>query len=722
MSQWEFLLQRKGDMAWLSLESTAAEILEGQYRVAVRSPEQANASVSIAINYRPSNDSPHLPNDQRITKRISADGLLIVLPYTNFTPGLWRIDCHVTSDLPVPQPSTSPFAGRGSLQTLKLEVLATGGDGFSDFGGDWYDEGRGDHGIDNGDDLGSDFFRDLDFPGKNGDSGDDLGTLESDLNQERFSRELNRALSSDLGASTGSKSALTTNKPSTSPILQIANQQSEALVQSVFEEFSLFEDEEPETVAQVLPPTAATTDEALYAEHTANEAPWNAAQALLKVQQSQYILSNDDVFHLRGEVYRTGELQVALRNPQTLEVVIDTHYPIPSELTVAFVGGFRFAYDVYIPPLEATPVLIGEVTFHPDRPIEEAYKENYITQAAITVTYPASRLWAAMHQAASLITPEPEPAKNKPAPSPAPEKKIRLPQLPDFFNKKPPAVISDDDWDNLSSYQSETKEEPSGNRAPATIPSDGSIIGQVKQKDLPYFFEDSTIPNQEYEQMLEQPMWEPPIEPSATDRFLNKLQNLSTEVEEEDELFGLKAEPITTEITENLVENPELADLDQQLDREIERLVVEEYLWQPPEVMASDSGTMQPPLLRGVAMSTSMDVLPVPTMTLPEGELVAGLPLSLTIQVPNFSAMLWVKLWVKDNQTRLIVDGPRWLVEFHHERESAPMEVTTNITLPLGCMEVTFEAITVEATTKRESHRSRLVRPVVPPQFAGFKG
>ena len=716
MSQWEFLLQRKGDMAWLSLESTAAEILEGQYRVAVRSPDQANAAVSITINYRPSNDSPHLPNDQRITKRISADGLLIVLPYTNFTPGLWRIDCHVTADAVTPQPSPLTFTGRGSLQTLKLEVLATGadgfGDGFTSFGGDWSD------GSDDRDQGLPDFLHDLDAPSSP--SPDELSPLEVDLNQERVSQELNRILSPDLTANRGGTAALSLDKPPVSPILQIANQQSEELVQSVFEEFSLFEDDdEPETVAQVLPPTAATTDEVLYAEHTANETPWNAAQSLLKIQQSQYILSNDDVFHLRGEVYRTGELQVALRNPQTLEVVIDTYYPIPSELTVAFVGGFRFAYDVYIPPLEATPVLIGEVTFHPDRPIEEAYKENYITQSAITVTYPASRLWAAMHQAASLATPSPAPPSTSP-PAP-PEKKIRLPQLPNFFNKKTPTVISDDDWENLHSYQSEHQGGSSSHPTDTAIPSDVNTIGKVKQKDLPYLFEDSTIPNQEYEQLLEQPMWQPTVEPSVTDRFLNKLQNLSTEAEEEDELFGLNATPINSGTIEATPENPELAELDQQLDREIERLVVEEYLWQPPEVMAGESSAYTP-LLKGVAMSTSMDVLPVPTMSLPEGELIAGLPLSLTIQVPQFSAMLWVKLWVKDNQTRLIVDGPRWLVEFNHERDNAPLEVSTSITLPLGCMEVTFEAITVEATTKRESHRSRLVRPVVPPQFAGFKG
>ncbi|MEI6427925.1 MAG: hypothetical protein WCO45_05975 [Pseudanabaena sp. ELA607] len=712
MSHWEFLLQRKGDMAWLSLESTAAEILEGQYRVAVRSPEQANAAVSIAINYRPSNDSAHLPNDQRITKRISADGLLIVLPYTNFTPGLWRIECHVTGDVVVSQPNTLPFAGRGSLQTLKLEVLAAGADGLNDFGSDWSDEGHND-----GDEVAPDFLRGLELPSRSND--DELAPLESDLNQERLSRELNRALSPEFGsAGQDNRSSLTTNKPPTSPILQIANQQSEALVQSVFAEFSLFEDEEPETVAQVLPPTAATTDESLYAEHTANETPWTAAQALIKIQQSQYILSNDDVFHLRGEVYRTGELQVCLRNPQTLEVVIDTHYPIPSELTVAFVGGFRFAYDVYIPPLEATPVLIGEVTFHSDRPIAEAYKENYVTQAAITVTYPASRLWAAMHQAATLVTPEAAPAKPAPV-APPPEKKIRLPQLPNFFNKKSPASINDDDWDNLNSYQSEIRENTAVNAPSSTIPSDVNIISQAKQQDLPYFFEDSTIPNQEYEQMLDQPMWEPPVETSPTDRFLNKLQNLSTEQTEEDELFGLKAEAIVVEATEAVVDNPELADLDQQLDREIERLVIEEYLWQPPEVVTAEHGTT--PRIKGIAMSTSMDVLPVPTMSLPEGELVAGLPMPLTIHVPDFSATLWVKVWVKDNQTRLIVDGPRWLVEFNHERDRAPLEVTTQITLPLGCMEVTFEAITVESTTKRESHRSRLVRAVVPPQFAGFK-
>ena len=137
MENWEFLLQRKGDKSWLPLESPTVEILEGQYRLAARS-DLANVSVGIAIAYRPIADVRHQPFQQKVVKRLSHDGLLIVMPYTNFVPGLWEIEClSVSSDLPTDVTSVGKSENVKDMpswkKTVKFDVIPIS----SEFGSEW---------------------------------------------------------------------------------------------------------------------------------------------------------------------------------------------------------------------------------------------------------------------------------------------------------------------------------------------------------------------------------------------------------------------------------------------------------------------------------------------------------------------------------------------------------------------------------------------------------
>ena len=92
MRHWEFLIQQEGDLAWLPLESRTTEILEGRYRVVARS-DRPNTPVEIAIAHRTFEPEASPPRTQKRSKQTDADGVAVILPYTEFGPGVWTLGC-----------------------------------------------------------------------------------------------------------------------------------------------------------------------------------------------------------------------------------------------------------------------------------------------------------------------------------------------------------------------------------------------------------------------------------------------------------------------------------------------------------------------------------------------------------------------------------------------------------------------------------------------------
>ncbi|WP_448570898.1 hypothetical protein [Trichothermofontia sp.] len=109
--------------------------------------------------------------------------------------------------------------------------------------------------------------------------------------------------------------------------------------------------------------------------------------------------------------------------------------------------------------------------------------------------------------------------------------------------------------------------------------------------------------------------------------------------------------------------------------------------------------------------------VPVPLISLPNQELVAGQSITLCVRLAKTPARIQVKVWVQDRQTRQVLDGPRWLVDFFPCGQ-AVVEAWTQLTVPLGCLEIQFEAIAIEIYSQRESHKTSLNRSVMPPDLA----
>jgi len=108
--------------------------------------------------------------------------------------------------------------------------------------------------------------------------------------------------------------------------------------------------------------------------------------------------------------------------------------------------------------------------------------------------------------------------------------------------------------------------------------------------------------------------------------------------------------------------------------------------------------------------------IPLPSLTVIPGELVAGKSIPVRVRLPDLRPRLYVKVWVTDCQTRSLLDGPRWLVDFL-PNGLGNLEATLSLSVPFGSTEIQIEAITVEVHTQRESHKAVVNRTVVPPDL-----
>jgi hypothetical protein len=762
MENWEFLLQRKGDKSWLPLESPTVEILEGPYRLAARTA-LANNLIGIAIAYQPLDDARHQAIHQKISKRVSHDGLLIVMPYTSFVPGLWQIDCLSTeSDLGFGTEASTP-AWKKSIQ---FDVIAVS----SESGADWqYNEPQ----------------EEEDFE----------SASEADI-------PINL-----LGILPTEPTPLAYN----SPILSIAEQRSTAIVQSMFEEFALFAEEEdfdqPDSTELLGDrPNLLESIEANNFEISTQSPSTDSEfqpRTLLRLKQPQYIVNQDNSFDLTGEIYTQGEIEVSLKNPQNMELVFNKRFEMTkSQDRNPINGAIPFNYSIIVPPPSQIQVLIGEVQVHPQKDFQQ-YNDLFITQQAIAVSYPAARVLPELIQEAQKYSTEPRdesfpqysesfPQVSEPTPNILPKSSstpsLSLPPLP---SKNPqtvsnqrsrlqtpkqslslPSLYPPQNFDLISSESGlnpsiSDQNQPSFPQADIDTPSrrdakPSQPLSPEKEPELLYSFEEE-LPNN-YQDLLNQPNLEAlQIDRNfnnhgSSDRFLSKLQTLSAEAianqkanQRTDQLFlntpiveakdidesaaidlGDLNQPVRT-----ISEANSLAALDHELDFQIERLesapIINEYVWEedlernnindPFTNISSSSLSETAATIRHLQESSQQplseqEAIPIPEIIIPVKEVISGTPIMITVRLPAITAKFFVKFWIKDLQTRTIVDGPRWLLDFTAVANADYIETRTNISIPLSSIDVAFEAIAIEAQTQRESHKIRVIRAVIPPNLA----
>ncbi|MBD2326907.1 hypothetical protein [Alkalinema sp. FACHB-956] len=186
------------------------------------------------------------------------------------------------------------------------------------------------------------------------------------------------------------------------------------------------------------------------------------------------------------------------------------------------------------------------------------------------------------------------------------------------------------------------------------------------------------------------------------DRFMNRLSNFAEETRAEDAAATPPEPPgpINPFVTPSLG-NPEAVS---------ESVVMDDL----PIFAVPSLGTDTP---ENPLKLPENEAVPVPQLEVEAvAEVVAGQPLLVKVKLPNLLPKLYVKLWINDRQTRTLLDGPRYLVDFVPNAQGE-LESTTQLTVPLGSLEIQLEAITIETATKRESYKTSASLPVVPPNL-----
>jgi len=118
MNDWDFLLQKQGDCAWLPLESPSAEILEGHYQVIARSTDlPAGTPVTVQLTHLYEVEGVAQRHWQQRSLCLDANGEILLLPTVYLGAGLWTLACAAEA-----APGLD-LAAHPAAQVVQLQVL-----------------------------------------------------------------------------------------------------------------------------------------------------------------------------------------------------------------------------------------------------------------------------------------------------------------------------------------------------------------------------------------------------------------------------------------------------------------------------------------------------------------------------------------------------------------------------------------------------------------------
>ncbi|AOY78757.1 hypothetical protein BJP36_01475 [Moorena producens JHB] len=112
--------------------------------------------------------------------------------------------------------------------------------------------------------------------------------------------------------------------------------------------------------------------------------------------------------------------------------------------------------------------------------------------------------------------------------------------------------------------------------------------------------------------------------------------------------------------------------------------------------------------------------LTAPTLSIPTTrELVAGEKVMVTIKLPPSQSRLCIKLWVKDVQTRSLLQETRSIIDLL-PNAAGELEAMTQLVIPEGTTQIRIEAIAINLENQQESHKAELECVVVPTDLSSM--
>lgn len=708
MEYWEFLIQKEGDRSWLPLETADVEILEGRYRVVARSSHK-NSPVEIRVTYHCMEEFPPKRRVQKRKGRTNEEGAIVVIPFTRLKPGLWELSC-IGEELPAD--------GKPFHQSVVLDVLAVDVEMTPDS-----------------------------TPSPSVDAAEPSDPEDS---------AVDRAIAADA------------ETPETPPTPEPP---SEAIVVEAVASATA----SPAPPAAPTEPTPKTSpsEKSLPTGDRPISSPVAPLLLRLSLDRETQTVRWGSEFTIAGRIEGVDPgdrspldgvvLHVELRNPQTGTVVVERR----EDLTARSLP-FSFACALTIPRKCDTHLVLGEVKLYDTRGGEGEDTLRELTSRSLTITADLYDLLGALplemeaeevleysqeallrrnaevlgqsfeelietigksqpisFQPSNHPVLPPQLAPPSPASPPRAKKPLDLPSFGRSPAPPPPAPPPPGDREDRAAA------------TPAPESEDGSADPEQTRSEIAENGAQATPPTETPEER--QPEVAPePVPPQSRvdrafaslnleDRFFSRLNALANDAELSEWLETNLSRSQGHGGGESLVTETgdvdgEEATVGEEPDWEASEIVIDEEEM-TPDPSSSALTPVLPPSGRGdrtVEIPAGMvlaedEPVPTPTIEIYQKELVSGRPVKVTLRLPDIVPRLYVKLWLEDRQTREILDGPHWVVEFWPSG-SGDKFATTEVLVPYGCLEVQFEAIAVEVQTDRESHKVVLERRVLPPE------
>ncbi len=796
-NNWEFLLQQEGDRSWLPLESPDVEILEGRYRVMVKTA-MPDTVMDIRITHESTDELPPKRRTQVRSGETSAKGLLLVIPFTQMQPGVWELAIGVPHD-------ASRDEARGATQhySVQLHVLTK----ESDVAGEWEPD-----------------WSQPEPEVKLGSTPQPISELNPESNPEP-----NAAVSPVADPVHPSQML-----PLVSPLeqqeadlvtslampdesehdLTTAEDDLFASLDGLISEWPTVQPELPSESVEVVepppiasPPIVLAVAEPIAPEPIVPELSIDRQTITLSLQPNSYEIQAEQTIVVEGIVQAnsSGSLPectfvVRVRDPQQGYLVVERSTPF-TLITLPFDMQLGLLLPAELP---GSSMLMGEVCLMDNRTGDTLAIDRF------TLFAPLSDLLATMQDLESqtrspvvdeLPHPPAEPSGpelddqflglvNQPATAPTSfqvQPKSQLPpklyqpdqnrddrpspSLPTFLTAPTPEADVQDLFDDFAiedvmldefSFDDPTQSEDvqledAILENTSTVPFD--ISPEVSPEEnlllpVPALASSETISNEEFDR------FDDGLEAAFLDNDLDQNLDLSQsefafntsaplDLDDPDDLLtiDINAQQINDRSpSDDRFESLNLGDrFMDRMSAFAEETKTESINAIPPtdapsiNPFASTRGTSPSaesvvimddvfnigpaaldtgdnPLLIGVD-----ELVPTPSLEIEAvDEVVAGQSLMVKVKLPMIQPKLYVKLWINDRQTRTLLDGPRYLVDFVPDAQYRSMEATTTFTVPLGSLEIQIEAIAIEIATKREGYKVSSPLAVVPPNLPGL--
>ena len=747
-NNWEFLLQQEGDRSWLPLESPDVEILEGRYRVMAKTavPETL---MDIRITHESRDELPTKRRTQVRSMQTNTTGLLLVIPFTQMQPGVWELAIGVPN-------RATPDSSRGVQQySVQLHVLPKESDVAGEWEPDWSQPKEPK--------LQSEPESKPESKPASNVAAISLLTMHDESEQALTTAE------DDLFASLDD---LILESPPVSPDpVQVVEPIATPIASTAPEPIAQDHQIDRQTITLSLQPNIYE----IHAEQTI------VVEGIVQANGSGSLPECTFVMRVRDP--QQGNLVVERSTPFTLITLpfdLELGLALPAALTGSSMlmgevclmddrTGDTLAIDRFtlFPPLSDLLATIQDLISQtrspvvdelPHPPVEASGPEfddqflGLVNQPAATASFqvqPKSQLPPKLYQ------PDPNrddrPSLSLPTFLSAPTPEADVENLFDDFAVDD--LMADELPDELS-FDDLAQPDDALLTKVLAVPSEEDLLSEVPALAL-----SATVNQNDLNQNDGFDGFDDGLEAAFLDNDLEQNLDLSQsefafntsaplDLDDPDDLRTIDIN--AQQIADRLPEDDRFESLNLG-DRFMDRMsaLAEETQTQaiksipaPPEAsinpFASTRGTSSPesvvimddvfnlpptaldtgdnPLLIGAD-----ELVPTPSLEVEAvNEVVAGQSLMVKVKLPMIQPKLYVKLWINDRQTRTLLDGPRYLVDFVPDAQYRLMEATTTFTVPLGSLEIQIEAIAIETATKREGYKVSSALAVVPPNLPGL--